>query len=324
MAGASNPTASNVSVPLSAFSSGYSNGKFIADEICPVVEHDAIEGTYFSKARVDSAREYADELGANGTSEVVEYDETENAFICKSRGLKAYVPYAVIDNAADILAPLEAKAKFVMHKLKLKQERRVAALLLATGSYASGNTAGATAPWTNTTTSAPIKDIQAAVAAIAPGGEEEDEIVMGLGLEAWQALSRHPEILGLRPGGGTQGGVVRPDEIAEFLGLNRILVSNAEYATSAKGATGAFSRIWDTTKAVIARRPKAVPQMVEGLSLLAAQIRFSGPNQFPWTAVEWDDPDRGGGRGSRVVKISHYTVEKIIQNDAGFLLTSVT
>ena len=51
-------------------------------------------------------------------------------------------------------------------------------------------------------------------------------------------------------------------------------------------------------------------------------LRVEEPDAL--VAVEWDDPDRGTGRGSVVIKITHSTVEGIVQSDMGYCLTTIT
>lgn len=321
-------TSVQVSAPLSAFASGYENSEFIADKMAPVVMHDKIDGTIFQYARADQAEEDDDHLGPQSEAAVVDYEQSNTTFRLKARGLKAIVPYALIDAADDPLDPEVRKAQTVMQRLKLKQERRVATQLMTTTNYASANRLTATAPWTNTTSSDPVKDVHAAKAKLAGSGSTDmlglTKIVMGMGLEAWQALSRNPKLLGYRGGGTLTSGTGSPAEIAQLLGVDEIWVSGAEYNTAARGATPVYARVWDITKCALVRVPKTEPRGVDGLSLFSCQIRWNGANQFPWEAVSWDDPDKGPGKGSKVIKISHWTTEKIVQDDSGVILSTVT
>lgn len=321
-------TSVQVSTVLSAFASGYQNDEFIADKLSPVVPHDNIQGTIKQYARADQAEEDDDHLGPESEAAVVDYAITDATFTCKARGLKAVIPYALLDNAPDWMDVEEKKAQTVMQRLKIKQERRVATLLMTTTNYASANRLTATGPWTTVAGSSPVKDFHAMKAKLAGSGSTDmlglTKIVVGMGLEAWQALSRHPELLGLRGGGSLTSGTGTPSEVAQLLGVDEIYVSGAEYNTAARGATASYSRIWDTTKCCMVRLPKNPPKNVDGLSLFSAQIRWNGANQYPWEAVTWDDPNKGAGKGSRIVKISHWTTEKVVQDDSGVILSTVT
>ena len=317
-------SAVQVSVPISAFASGYTNSAFIAEQLCPVIPVDFPKGTYFSKSKVDVATAYDDLGGQESEASTIDYATTQTNFVCLDRMLQAFIPWKVIRAAQDPLKPREAYAANVMQRLLLKQEIRVATLLQTTGNFASSNTSAAAAKWTDEVLGAPVKDIQTMIAAISPGDPGTTKLVMGLGLEAWQALARHPQVLGLRPGGGLSGGVASTKEVAGYLGLDDIVVSDVVKNTAARGATATYVRCWDTTKAVVVRVPTKVPDFNENLSLFSCMFRYRAPDQMPFVAIEWDEPKRGPGTGSIGVKITHSTIENVIQNDMGYCLTTVT
>lgn len=314
-----------INTPLTAFVSGYTPGNFIADKLCPVIEHDKTSGTYFSKSKADIVTEYEDLMGPETEASIVDYSTSKTDFTLVARGLGAYIPYAKLDAASDPLDVEQGYAKTVMNALLLKHERRVATVLLTTTSYVAANRLTATAPWNNPTTGVPVDDFHRARALLAPGDADTTKVVGGMGLEAYLALSRSPQLLGLRAGGGTKDGVLSQEEVAQKLGLDELWVSDVQYATSARGATLATSRVWDTTKAVVLRVPKSTPSYEQAQSLFACSFRWSSPSQAPFEAVEWEVPSRGPGKGSKAVKISHWTLAgAVIQNDMGVILSTVT
>lgn len=314
-----------VNTATSAFTSGYTAGNYIADELFPVVEHDKPSGTYISTNKADIITEYEDLGSLEAETGFIDYATSKTDFTLVPRYLGALVPYALIDAASDPQKPRERYAALVMNALALKHERRVAAIALTTGSYASANTFAAAAPWSNATTGTPVDDFHKALALLAPADPNKTKVVVGMALEAFQALSRHPQLLGLRSGGGTVDGVLGVDEVAKKLGVDEIHVSNAQYLTSARGATVTASRIWDTTKCVIVRRPKAIPSFEDAASMFGCSFRWSSPSQTPFQAVEWDVPGKGPGMGSLAQKVTHWTLAGVIvQNDMGCLLTTVT
>lgn len=315
-----------VSVPISAFASGYKNSAFIADQICPIIHTDFAKGTYFTYLKSDTADVVDDLIGEETAAPTIDYTNGQTSFVVLDRGYKGYVSYKAIDNAQDPLKPRETRAARIMQRLLLAQEVRVATMLQTTSNYAAANTSAAAAKWTDEVNGSPVKDVQLMVASVAPGDPGMTKLVLALGLEAWQAMSRHPQILGLRPGGGTAGGVLKTAEVADYLGIDEILVCDVIKTTSARGlAAKTFGRVWDTTKAVLSRIPKAAqPTMEDELSIHSCMFRYASKNQTPLVAVEWDDPDRGGGKGSVVIKITHSTVEGIVQSDMGYCLTTIT
>lgn len=318
----------NVNTEVSAFVSGYSVPDMMGDKLAPVCPHTNIEGTYFKLSRGDAAAVYDDTLGPSSAAPEVGYEQSENTFICKARGLKTKVPYAQVDNASVNLADQKkVGGNFVKAKLMLKQELRVATLLQTAGNYASGCTGAATAVWTDGTNGVPLNDIHAAINAIAPDNGQNTKLVMGLSKETFLALCRHPQIRDMHKYNGAPGLLdEQPTLLAKMLGLDELYFSATEYLTSAKGAAVTTAKIWDRTKACIVRVPREplrVGSALSPLPLFACQFRWTGPNQFPFEAIEWDDPDAGPGRGSAVIKVTHWTTEKVVTNDSGYLLTSV-
>lgn len=309
-----------VNTAISAFASGYENRGFIADALAPVVETEDFSGIYFTRDRMDSATPYDDLLGPNSEPATVDYSTAQQIFKAIPRGLMSYVPYAVIDANKGPSDPRESYAKNILQRLKLKQEIRVATLMQTNANFAQ--TQAATAVFTDQTTGNPVADFQAAVSKLAPGDVGESKVVAGMALETFQALAAHTKVLALRAGGRIKDGLMDGSELAAVLGVDEIWVSDAEKNTAARGATPVYARVWDKTKIPVVRVPKSVPTQVENLSLFAAQFRWKGANQFPWEAIEWEEPKRGPGKGSVGVKISHWTAEVRIQNDAGVLITS--
>lgn len=315
------PSSLHVNAALSTFASGYRNRNFIADKLCPMVMVEKRSDTYFQKNRKDASTIFEDLVGPNTPAHEADYEVATTTYTVRDRALVGYVSNEEIRNADEPNKPKEDRVDNIMGRLMLAHEDRVATLLLASGSYAAANTGAATAVWTNHSTSNPIKDIQTAVAAIAPVGTDETKLVMGLGLEAWQALSRHPDILGLRPGGGQVGGVAKADEIAAYLGLDEIWVSDIQKNTANRALTATYTRIWDTTKACIMRVPRNEPRGYSSLFATTFRLRREGAESI--LVQEWDDMSRGVS-GAVAVKVALSEVSASIQNDMGYLLTSVT
>lgn len=314
----------HVNAPLSAFASGYQNSGFIGDKLFLVIQSPKITGTYFSKSRADVATIYEDVMSDSSSAAVVDYATSQTDFTLVARGLKAYVPYTLIDVADDPLRPLEEYGATVLQNLSLAHERRLAVIAMTTTSYVAANRLTAGAVWTNETSSTPVADVQSMIAAIAPGDPGKTKLVGACALEVVQALAKHPSVLGLRGAISKEDGQAAADEIARKLMIDELLVSDTQYNTAARGQTASFSRVWDSTKFCVHRVPRTVPSMDNAASMFGCSFRWQGPNQMPFEAVEWDEPDRGPGRGSKAIKISHWTLGgAIIQNDMGAIMSTV-
>lgn len=314
------PAAVHVNSPLSTFASGYVPPGAIADELVPVIPVTKRSDTYFQRTRKDVSTVLDATIGPNGTVSEADFDVTPATYNVRDFGLMGKVSQEEIDNADEPMKPKEMRLQNLMFRLMLDREVRVAAVVDASGSYAAN--AAATAAWSAVGTSNPIKDVQDAIARIAPGGDTQTELVMGLALETWQALSRHPDLLGLRAGGGGEKGVMRPDEIAAALGLDRIVVSSMQKNTANRALTASYSRVWSTTIARIIRRPKGQPSGADAMCF-AGTFRKNVNGPEGWRVTEWDMPQYGvsGGVGIKV-SVSE-DAAKILQNDMGTLITGV-
>jgi hypothetical protein len=319
------PSSVHANAALSAFASGYTNDGFIADKLFPVIEVDKIDGTYFSKSKVDVTTVFEDIMTDRSSAGVVDYATSQTDFKLVARGLKAFCPYTLIDVADDPQRPREQYARTVLQNLLLAHERRIATIATTTTSYTSANRLTAGAVWTNEATSTPIADVQSMVAKLTSGDPGNTKLVGACALEVAQALAKHPSILGLRGGGSMKDGVAPYDEIAKMLGLDELHVSSTEYATSASGVALVTARAWLKTVFVVHRVPRVVPSANEAQSLFGCSFRWKGPNNMPFEAVEWDVPDMGPGKGSLAIKLSHWTLGgAIIQDDMGAIMSSVT
>lgn len=314
------PSAVHVNAALSTFASGYKPGSSMADELSPLILVDKQSDTFFQRLRADVTTPYDSQIGPNGTVSDGDFTVSQATYNMADYGLKAVVSNREIENADQPLKPLEMRIQSLQYRLWLAHEVRVAAVLDASGSYAS--TAAGTAAWSNQSTSTPIKDIQTGIAAMAAGADENTELVMGLALEAWQALSRHPELLGLRAGGGGEKGVMRPDEIAGALGLDRIVVSDMQKNTANRGQAASYSRVWDTTVARLIRRPKGEPSGPDAMCFAGTfRFRVSGPES--WLVTEWDEPSYGVAGGLGVKITTSEDAAKVLQSDMGYLITAI-
>lgn len=316
-----------VNTELSAFCAGYTPGLYVADKLFPIIEHDKPGGTYYAKSKADIVTQYEDLAGPESEPSVISYAQTKVDFEAQARHLMGYVPYAKLDASSAVNDAMRDTTSTVLNALLLNHEIRVATIAHTTGSYASANTFAVSNVWTSPTAGTPVDDFHRAIALIAPASKETTKLVAVMALEVYQALSRHPQLLGLRAGGGTVDGVLTPDEVARKLGVDELHVSDAQYATSARGATLATSRIWTTTKCVVHRVPRKVPQIEQAQSMFGCSFRWrtTSTGGMPFEVIEWDEPKRGPGKGSRAIKVSHWTqAGAVIQNDMGVLMTSVT
>lgn len=316
----SGPNSSNVHIDaaLSTFAAGYTNGDWIADIVCPVIKSDKMSD-YFQKLRRQDIADASDDLvlADDGQATTVGYEQTNAQFQCVSYAAKAFASYGTQKNQDLPIRLLEQKTAMAAAKVFLARERRVATLLTTSGNYASGNTAAVSVLWTNNSADV-LGDIDSGIAAVAPGMMEATELVFWCSKEVWNTVRKHPSVLA----GGSTSAALTKEQFADLIGVDRVVVSDSQYNTANRGQTPSFSRIWSTTSCGVVRVPRGEPTGVTGLA--AATFRFSveGDDVDGIAVRRWYDASIGRG-GADVVQVEHSDDEVFVQNDMGYLWTSV-
>lgn len=314
------PTRASVYIDkaLSTFASAYSNGALLADAASPIIPTAQSSGKYFSFSRKDASTIRSDLMAPDAEANRSSYDITNAAFTCLDYGLKDVIDNDTINQADPPLSVMTDSVDNLMLRLMLSREDRVATQLHTTGSYAAANTSAAANKWDDETNGTPLADLHAMIAALAPGAPGRTRLVLFLGLEAWQALARHPDMRG----GGALRPVVTRQEAASLVGIDEILVSDAQKNTANEGQAASYTRIWDTTKAVLLRLPTGAPQRRQAMFCGTFRYNRLGSRRGV-TVRRWEEP-KFGVNGSQAVQVGFSDDEVVVQNDMGYLLTAVT
>ena len=231
-------------------------------------------------------------------------------------GLLTFVPYRDIDEARQQQAawdPLAQASAGLGQLMSLRREKRVADLVTATSSYAANHytTLAGNSQWSDAANSDPLKAISDAldVPITRPN-------TMVIGRKAWTPLRRHPKIVDavtMRGAGGVNAaGLVSREGVADLFELERILIGDAWFQSANRGQAANYERVWGKHASLLhVRRPTGTtdPMPTWGFTAqaLALQIAMS------------EEPSRGVGRGSRVVKSSECIREIVSWNSAGYL-----
>ncbi|MCC7539234.1 MAG: hypothetical protein IT379_23630 [Deltaproteobacteria bacterium] len=306
---------------LSAIATAYAPGHFIADEVCKTIIVDSPAGRFQKLSRADTTTPYDAERAENGEARELDWSVAPDTYLTVDYANKVVTSQKQVDAAAKSgspLRPLEQAAERVKHNLWLLREIRVATMYQTAGNYAAGYSVNATAVWSNTSTGVPVSDIDSA-RALLPPTTGESELVLIVSLEAAQAMRKHPNFIGagaLRP-------VASMDEMASILGVDRVLVTDAQKNTANPGQAVSHSRIWDRTKAVLTRVPKSEFVQGDRVEGFCATFRFPidgagseiGVRQYDWQI-------RGQG-GSVIVEAEHSDADKVLMSDQAVLINAV-
>lgn len=310
-----NPTpASSASVhidsALSNFAVKYENSGFIADRVCPIIPVAKRSDTYFKRDRRDVSHAVNDVLGPKSRANEFRYSLSTASYAVQDRGLVDYVGATMIANADAPLDPRELSTQALMQQIMLAREIRVASIFCTSGNFT--NTAAAGTVWTNETSSAPVADINTAIAAI-PFSGDDTALIGYCSRPVWNALRKHPQMLALK---GTTTGQVSRQEAAAYFELDELLVSDLWKDTNNIGQTASYARGWTATVFGVVRVPRVVTS--PDTSVFAVTFRAN-----PGLEVRtWDEPAIGKG-GSEAIQVEVSDDEAIVQADMGYLLTSV-
>lgn len=313
-----NTNAVHADAHLSTFAAGYTNGDLIADIVCPVIKTDKLSDLYQTLRRQDMADDSDDlVLADDGEATEVGYEQGSGSFNCISYAAKARASYAGIKNQDLPIVLLEQKTAIATHKVLLKRERRVATLLTTAGSYAAGNTGAVGTVWTDPAADV-LGDIDTGIAAIAPGTVVASKLVFWCTKEVWNTVKKHPSVLA----GGSTSAALNKQQFAELIGVDEVVVTESQVLTSNRGQTPTYARIWSATSCGVVRVPVSDPQGVTGLFAATFRFMVEGDGVDGIAVRRWFDPAKGRG-GSEVVQVEHSDDEVAVQNDLGYLWTSV-
>lgn len=311
------PSNAHINAALTDFAASYSNGELIADRVSPIFLVDKKSDSFFKFTQKDATTALSNRVGERGAIPEATIEEGTGSYTCLGYGLKGPVSRALQASADPAVQPKQRTARNIMLRNMLQREIRVADQVMTSGNWAAANTAAATAVWSNKTSGVPLDDIHTALEAIPASGS--DSLKIGVcALEVFHALISHPQIRDLH---GTMTGQISRDVMAGYLGLDELLVSDAQKNTANTAQTVSLSRIWSATAFAIVKVPRTVEGLDQELFSVTFRRRLAGaPNGI--LVREWHEED-AGTEGTDMIAVTHEDDEVIVQSNQGFLLTSV-
>jgi len=218
----------------------YSNTLFIADVVAPQVNVQKESDKYFKFTKGDWFRDDADDDRAPGTRAPRGGFGLENeTYSLYEAAFASPVPDRVRDNADDPLRPWEDAARFASQMVLMRRERRCAGTMFVSSTWGTDKTV--TNQWSDFTNSDPASDIATGIDTIIQNtGQLPNVLVMGR--EVYTQLRQHPD--GLDRYKHTQSGIMTPEMVAAWLGVERIIVGNAIRNSANEGQTATMAYIW--------------------------------------------------------------------------------
>ena len=222
---------------------------FVARNVFPVVPSGNQSDLYYEYPKDFFFRNELEKRAPGAETKGIGYEVTTSNFFCDVYGLHHDVPDQVRANADSPINPDRDATVLLTHQGLIGEEVLWASTYFTTGVWTGDFTGVSGAPGANQfqrfdeAGSTPIEVIRAGMTRVqARTGRRPNKLT--LGREVWDILTDHADIVGRLDRGQTTGpAMANRDDLARILELDEILVMDAIQATSAEGATPAFSFI---------------------------------------------------------------------------------
>lgn len=302
----SNTTLSNLSVQ-------YGNDEYVGLSVMPLLTVAKETDSILNYSKRDRLAAPDDAMGSRGQANEINETRSNDSYTCLSYGLSNFVSARTLANQDAPFDEMMDLVEALNEILALREEMRIAAIVTATGSYASTNytSLSGASRWDTAGGGNPIKDLQTGIAAMWSGRGPSKKVGV-CSLNVYQVLSRHPAILDLFKYNGSSPGLATPDMMAKFFGLESLYVGAARKDTANESATASYSRIWSDSFAIL--------RVADRASIRNASFGYTMRHGPKITQVVYE-PMNGHGGGYKA-QVSLSETHKVIANDAGYLIAT--
>jgi len=299
---------------LTSIALQYNNPEFIGDLVLPPIAVPRKQGKYKIYNKPDRFTVPDTTVGPKSQPNEVDFGVSEGTFACADEGLQEFVSNEEIDNAESPITPLADAVENTTALMMLAKEIDIATAVHTAANYAT--TLDLNGSWATLTNDILAQIVTAMDACFMPPN------VMVMGLPTWRAVSRNEKVLAavkgtLMPQNLNKGKLSMPwvnqEELAQFLGLDAVLVGRAKKNTAAEGQTPAYGVVWDGTNATkggaafLRVKTAAVKDVVWGA-------------QFSWKGVQVMTRESARGAfGGQEIRVVESRIIKSVSTDVGYL-----
>lgn len=298
---------------LSEFAVNYKPEGFIADTIFPTVNVQKQSDLYATFSRADKLRSENDKRAPGTEARRIDLQIGSGTYYANNYALKYGVTIEDKANADPMFVQqlINARAEFIMDKLLLNMEKRVANLVTS-GSNVGSYTAVASG-WNGA--GDVLGNLNAAIDNVHySNGVMPNKIVMGV--EAWKSFRRDSTVRNLIFGTNNGGGYPNVTQAAALLDVDEIMIGGAFQNTTDEGQAESLASVWADNVLVYYAPPSP---SIERPSL-GYNLRWSGAG-LPNMQAERHAYDTK--TKSEEIEIGYYQDEKLVAPSYGFLLTAV-
>lgn len=298
---------------LTAIAKRYANESFIADEVLPRVPVGKAEFKYtvYTKSELFTVPDTL--VSRTGKVNQVEFSGSESTGSTKDYGLEDIIPQSDLANAGPNFDPRAVAALGLAQLLSLDREIRVASAVFNASTFGSSNkaTLSGTTQWSDFTNSDPLGAINDVLWGSAIHGQANTLV---LGKAVFAKLRAHPKVVAAAMAQGTQAaaGLLSPAQLANALGIPRVLIGTALKNSAVKGQTATYADVWGKFAALLylAPSPAGINAMMPTFGLTA---------QFGERVAATRVDPTVGLRGGEIVRVGESVSEVVIAADMGYL-----
>jgi hypothetical protein len=308
----------HVDVPLSNVVVGRRPAGFIADQLLPITPVSKQSDMYY-KFNHGEGRRYEADLTARapGTeAKKVHMTVSSDTYFAKNYALATDWPVEDAVNADEVLAWAESNAMMLTDRLMMDYERRVADTAVDTTAVYSVTTINTA--WSNTTGSRPLDDMLNLKESYRQWSGEQPNLAV-IPEQVMTYLRRNDQLRDILYGDG--GGMVSEQQMANLLGVQRVLVPVSQINTF--GETETINGSWSLADVW------GNHFWFAKVNLLSGRYTDTWINAFRWTspmlgvpfAVQRHPYDTR--RKAFDIEVGYYQSEKIISSDLAVRVASV-
>jgi len=232
--------ATHVNATMANLSVQYANDDYIGDVLVPVLNVAKKSDSYFIYPKREGFEFPDDSISSTGEPNEITKSRAASSYTAIDRSLQEKIPVTELSNQDAPLDEFLDAQLMVSEGLAFRREIRKALLLTTPGNF-SGNTSTPGDTWNSTGGGDPVADIQLAIAALfrGPGASK---LYGYCSLDVFNVLSRHLAMRDLFK--YVAPGLATPTMLAQFFGLDDIMVGAARKQTANASQTASYSRIW--------------------------------------------------------------------------------
>ena len=242
----------------------------------------------------------------------IEFRVSSDAYFADNYALAGDIAKEDLANADMALQLRENTAAVALQGLLQDLEVRVANIVTSATNMGSGVTVSS--KWSDLTNSNPLVDVTTAIAFIrSQTGIMPNTLVVDE--DTFQVLRRHSKILELYK--YTSGGLLDDSQIAQAMGVQRILHGRAIKNNAVEGQAASITNVWGNNALLC----YVAPGVGLETATLGLQIRWTPEGiPAPFQVFRYDDPDPG--KKVETVEVSYYQDEKIVAKNLGYLMVA--